>query len=246
MDEFINSLFKTGAFKFDESHVTENGVHEPYIINTKYLFGSKEEYEKMQQFIDNELKTESKSNIPLDVFEKVMNQYDNNELYKASIDYIRNWIETNVNLTYVDYISGGESADWYFSIILAYLLGKPHMTIYRDGTVVVTTSDFEEGNEVNKVEDARIMHISDVLNKGYFHCNYWFTAIRNIGSDVFWSISIVDLKEGGIDRIKEFNAEPLCLFQANENIFVRGLELGYLTGPQFSILRNYALNSNKF
>ena len=45
-------------------------------------------------------------------------------------------IKENINTEEIDYISGGERRDWYFSNIIAYLLKKPHVTIYKDLTTV--------------------------------------------------------------------------------------------------------------
>jgi len=42
------------------------------------------------------------------------------------------FIKNNIDVNEVDYISGGERRDWFFSPIIAKLLNKPHITIYKD------------------------------------------------------------------------------------------------------------------
>ena len=49
-----------------------------------------------------------------------------------------------------DYISGGERRDFFFSILPAYFLKKPHLTIFKDMSSVYSTNDFT--NTVNSSE----------------------------------------------------------------------------------------------
>lgn len=56
---------------------------------------------------------------------------------------MKNYIESHINVDEIDYISGGERRDWFFSNIIAYLLGKPHISIYKDLSTVVSDSKFE-------------------------------------------------------------------------------------------------------
>ena len=75
---------------------------------------------------------------------------------------------TSTVIDEIDYISGGERRDWFFSILVAYLLGKPHITIYKDLTTVVSTCDFEETTLVDSLPDKNIFHVTDLLNISSF------------------------------------------------------------------------------
>ena len=66
---------------------------------------------------------------------------------------MKEYIETNIGVENVDYISGGERRDWYFSNIMAYLLNKPHVTIYKDLTTVESNYNFENNTEVSSLEN---------------------------------------------------------------------------------------------
>ena len=82
--------------------------------------------------------------MPKNVFEKVLLQYNTNTIYKDVIDTMINMIKSNINIDEIDYISGGERRDWFFSNIIAYLLNKQHISIYKDLSAVVSDSKFAE------------------------------------------------------------------------------------------------------
>ena len=205
-NELVSLLFKTNAFKICEENKPfwyTSGKIGPYFVNTQFLYGSEDDANSLLNFIDKELAETEKTDIPGHLFEKVYEQYENNEIYKAVIDTLKDYISTNIDTNYINYVSGGERRDWYFSIMIAYLLGKPHITIYKDLTTVVSTCDFEESTEVTKLEGQRVLHIADLLNQASSFERAWIPAIRNLGSDIFWSAVIVDRMQGGDNLLKE-------------------------------------------
>ena len=242
-NELVSLLFKTDAFKICKENKPfwyTSGKIGPYFVHTQYLYGSAEDANNFLNFIDKELAEDEKVNIPGALFEKVNEQYENNNIYKAVIDTLRDYIATHIDTSYINYVSGGERRDWYFSIMIAYLLGKPHITIFKDLTTVVSTCDFEESTEVTKLQGQRVLHVADLLNQASSYERAWIPAIRNLGSDIFWSAVVVDRMQGGSELLKENHIEPLSTVQIDTTLFEKALELGIINSNQLGMLKRFA------
>lgn len=242
-NELVSLLFKTNAFKICEENKPfwyTSGKIGPYFVNTQFLYGSEKDANDLLSFIDTELTETEKTDIPGNLFEKVYEQYENNEIYRAVIDTLKDYIATHIDTSYINYVSGGERRDWYFSIMIAYLLGKPHITIFKDLTTVVSTCDFEESTEVTKLEGQRVLHVADLLNQASSFERAWIPAIRNLGSDIFWSAVVVDRMQGGSEFLKENRIESLSLVQIDTSLFKKALELGIINENQLGMLKRFA------
>ena len=88
----------------------------PYFINTHFIYGSEKDANELLSFIDECLS--DKISLPSKVFEKVLNQYETNSIYKDVIDTMKKYIEDNIDVSQIDYISGGERRDCFSQIFL--------------------------------------------------------------------------------------------------------------------------------
>ena len=141
MSDLVSYLFETNAIRFCEENKPfwyTSGKIGPYFINTHFVYGSEKDAVELLAFIDECLA--DKLSLPGKVFEKVLKQYQTNKIYKNVIDTMLKYIEDNINVCEIDYISGGERRDWFFSNIIAHLLKKPHLSIYKDLSVVAHLS----------------------------------------------------------------------------------------------------------
>ena len=133
MSDIISYLFETNAIKFCEENKPfwyTSGKIGPYFINTHFVYGNEDDAKSLLSFIDEQLS--DKMALPKNVFEKVLNQYQTNEIYKNVIDTMIDSIKSNIDIDEIDYVSGGERRDWFFSNIVSHLLNKPHISIYKD------------------------------------------------------------------------------------------------------------------
>ena len=147
MSEVTSYLFETKALKIcpeNKPFWYTSGKIGPYFINTHFIYGSEQEANELLKFIDEE--KENKQEMPKKVYEKTAQQYRTSKIYKAVIDEMKKKIEENINIDEIDFVSGGERRDWFFSYAIADLLGKPHITIFKDLSTVVTDS---KGNNIN-------------------------------------------------------------------------------------------------
>ena len=168
-----------------------------------------------------------------------MKQYENNQIYKTVVDSLKDFIETKIDLEAIDYISGGERRDWYFSLIIAYLLGKPHITIYKDLSAVVSTCDFEESTEVEKLTGKKVLHIADLLNTASSYLRSWIPAIKALEANITASVVVVDRMQGGGQVLNNLGISSLSLLQINETLFEKAKELGIINDAQLEMLNKF-------
>ena len=242
MSKLMSLLLETNAFKVAEENNPfwyTSGKIGPYFINADYLYGSEQDSKDLLAFIDSELENENKTDIPEHIFKKVLDHYNTNEIYKYVIDQMKDYIENNIGVDNIDYISGGERRDWYFSNIMAYLLNKPHVTIYKDLTTVVSNSDFSTSEPVSNIENKKFLHLADLLNQSASFTRAWIPAIKNLGSNIVWSIFAVDRMQGGTETLTNDGVKVHSLLQIDDSLFTTAKELGVINDEQLTMLRNF-------
>ena len=242
MSKLMSLLFETNAFKVAEENNPfwyTSGKIGPYFINADYLYGSEQDSKDLLAFIDSELENENKTDIPEHIFKKVLDHYNTNEIYKYVIDQMKDYIENNIGVDNIDYISGGERRDWYFSNIMAYLLNKPHVTIYKDLTTVLSNSDFTSSEPVESIEGKNFLHLADLLNQSASFTRAWIPAIKNLGSNIVWSIFAVDRMQGGTETLTNDGVKVHSLLQIDDSLFTTAKELGVINDEQLEMLRNF-------
>lgn len=242
MSKLMSLLFETNAFKVAEENNPfwyTSGKIGPYFINADYLYGSENDSKELLAFIDDELANQSKTDLPGHVFQKVLEHYNQNEIFKYVIDEMKSYIETNIGVENIDYISGGERRDWYFSNIMAYLLNKPHVTIYKDLTTILSNSDFTHSEPVSKIEGKKFLHLADLLNQSASFTRAWIPAIKNLGSSIVWSIFAVDRMQGGTETLTNDGVKVHSLLQIDDSLFTTAKDLGVINDEQLEMLRNF-------
>ena len=242
MNDLMSLLFKTNAFKVSDENNPfwyTSGKIGPYFINADYLYGSENDSKELLSFIDLELENESKEDIPNHIFNKVLEHYNSNEIYKYVIDQMVSYIKSNIDVNSIDYISGGERRDWYYSNILAHILNKPHVTIYKDLTTVVSDSNFESSSFTEKIEGKNFLHAADLLNQSASFTRAWIPAIKNLGSNIVWSIFAVDRMQGGTETLTNDGVKVYSLLQIDEKLFEKAFELNIINQDQLNMLKNF-------
>ena len=240
MSDIMSYLFETNAIRICEENKPfwyTSGKIGPYFVNTHFVYGSEKSATELLSFIDEALS--DKITLPKKVFEKVLQQYNENEIYKNVINTMKEYIEKNVDIAEIDYISGGERRDWFFSNIIAYLLNKPHISIYKDLSTVVSSSDFKNSEIITKLENKKVLHIADLITVASSYLRAWIPAIKNLGSNICWSCVVVDRMQGGKDKIEAEGIKSLSLVNIDENLFQKALDLKIINENQLQMLNNF-------
>lgn len=246
MSNLMSYLFETNAIRFCEENKPfwyTSGKIGPYFINTHFVYGNEKDAVELLSFIDECLA--DKLTLPGKVFEKVLKQYETNEIYKNVIDTMKNYIEENIDVSEIDYVSGGERRDWFFSNMISYLLKKPHLSIYKDLSVVESDCKFEYTQAIDSLEGKKVLHIADLITVASSYIRAWIPAIRNLGSNICWSCVVVDRMQGGKDKIEDEGVKSLSLVQVDKNLFRKALELNIINESQVDMLDAFFENPDE-
>ncbi|MCI9365546.1 MAG: orotate phosphoribosyltransferase [Clostridia bacterium] len=240
MSNLVSYLFKTNAFKVcpdNKPFWYTSGKIGPYFINTHFLYGSEESAVNFLNFID--IEKDNKIELPKKVLDKTLAQYNSNSIYKEVIDEMISFIKSHINIDEIDYVSGGERRDWFFSNVVSYLLEKPHITIFKDLSTVISTPDFEETKVISELKGKKVLHVADLVTAASSYVRAWIPAIQNLGSEIVWSTVVVDRMQGGNDRLKSLGIDAYSLVQIAPDMFKTALDLGIISEDQNIMLNKF-------
>jgi orotate phosphoribosyltransferase len=237
----VKGLFETDAVRIcgeNKPFWYTSGKIGPYYINTHFLFGSEAAANNLLTLIDKE-----KSSAPilhLKLFDAVMNKYNNDPIYKSLIDDMISYIKDNVNLSEIKYISGGERRDWFFSIIIAHFLNKPHITIFKDLSMVLL--DKGQTCEVPDLNGSEVLHIADLITEASSYERAWVPAIKSAGGRISVSLVVIDRKQGGKELLESLGVVSLAMAGIDLKLFDKALEMNYINQSQFDMVKAYIEN----
>lgn len=240
MSNLVSYLFKTNAFKVcpdNKPFWYTSGKIGPYFINTHFLYGSEDSAVEFLNFID--LEKDNKLELPKKVLDKTLAQYNSNDIYKEVIDEMVSFIKSHIDINEIDYVSGGERRDWFFSDIVAYLLGKPHITVFKDLSTVISTSNFEETSAMSDLNGKKVLHVADLVTAASSYVRAWIPAVQSLGAEIVWSVVVVDRMQGGNDRLKSLGIDAYSLVQIAPDMFKKALNLGIISEKQHVMLNKF-------
>lgn len=236
--ELIGYLFKTKAIRVcpkDKPFWYTSGKIGPYYVNTHFLYGSEENANDFLAEIDR-LK-EDKLSCSKEFHSISKHNYETNEVFKGTIDALTAYVKENLDIEKIDYISGGERRDWFFSFMVAELLGKPHITLFKDLSAVLY--DNGASKEVSNLNNANVLHIADLITTASSYERAWVPAIRSIKGSIKWSLVVVDRLQGGEEILRDLGVESHALVNIDSNIFIKAREAGYIDEAQLSLVLDY-------
>ena len=240
MSNIISYLFETKAVKFCEENkpfFLTSGTISPYFVNTHFLYGDEKQATEFLSYIDTLLA--DRINLPKKVFEKVKAQYEENEIFKYTIDTMLEAIKNNVDIDEIDYISGGERRDWYFSNMIAYLLKKPHITLFKDMEAFVSPYDFSSTEKITDLNGKTVLNASDLVTAASNYVRSWIPAIKNLNGKLLWTCYVVDRKQGGTEVLENEGIKTIPLAFVDDSLFEKAYELGIVNQGQLEMLKGF-------
>lgn len=248
MNTIVSYLLDTNAFKIcpkDKPFWYTSGKIGPYFINAQFLYGSENDANTFLDFINSELENSNKLDIPKNIFEKVYSQYQTNSIYQDVINQMKIFIENNINIDEIDYISGGERRDWYFSNIIANLLNKPHITIFKDLSTIVSSYDFSNTYELTSLKNKKVLHIADLLNQASSYIRAWVPAIEKLDGKIVWSMVAVDRMQGGKQKLENLGINSLAMVEIKPELFIQIHNMGIINDSQLKMLNDFYKNPDE-
>lgn len=240
MKDLVSCLFETKALKVspeDNPFWYTSGKLGPYYINTHFLYGGEEKANELLSLID--AAKEDMINCPKAVFDKVLENYKTDENFKKVVDITVDYIKTNIDLSEFEYVSGGERRDWFFSMIVAHILKKPHITIYKDLQTVSSDCNFDKTDEVKDLNSAKVLHVADLITVASSYERAWIPAIHNLNADIVSSVSIVDRLQGGKEILNAAGIDSHSLINIDKDLFNLAEQQGLINKEQHNIISDY-------
>lgn len=253
MSNILSYLFETNAIKFckeNEPFWYTSGKIGPYFFNAQYVYGGEAESAEFLNYITEELALikDNKSNkldLPKKLFDKVQEEYNSNKIYNDVINQMKDYIEKNIGIDNFEYISGGERRDWYFSVILANLLNKKHLTVFKDMSALVSNSNFSETQNISDLNGAKVLHLADLITTASSYIKMWVPIINNLNGKMENSLVIIDRNQGGKDNLKEVGVTSHALVTVDKTLFQKALELGFINEEQLNMINKYFDNPDE-
>jgi len=171
-------------------------------------------------------------------------------MYETS-DTFRNCIDELVNAAKdleFDYISGGERRDFFFSMLPAYLLKVPHLTIYKDMSAVYTSYDMTNGTAASEADlkGKKALHIADLITEASSYERAWIPVIRGLGSDITDTIAVVDRHQNGRAVLDSLGVNMITLTGINRELFDEALQKGVINAQQKELVMSFLDSPEKY
>jgi hypothetical protein len=170
--------------------------------------------------------------------------YNTDGHYKSVIDYILETISEKFDMDSIDYVSGGERRDWFFSFIAAYLLDKPHLTIYKN-LIVMKAKNGSTDRVIGK-HGGNVLHISDLVTKGSSYIKYWLPALDMHGFDMTTTFTVVDRNQGGDLNLEKEGVDFACGAKFGKKLFEEAFAEGIITKSQKEMIASYMEDPEAF
>jgi hypothetical protein len=242
--KLVNWLFQTKAVRVcpeNKPFWYTSGTIGPYYINTHFLYGSEKKALELLEKIDA-FKAD-KLGCPGKLLPLIEENYRSDKIFKGLIDTMLEFVRNNIDLDSIGYISGGERRDWFFSLLLAKKLGKPHITIYKDLSTVISHND--ETSPTVSINGANVLHIADLITEASSYERAWIPAVKNICGQLKCSLVVVDRLQGGGELLEKNDVCSFALVSIDKKFFHNALEMELISKGQYDMLLKYIANPRK-
>ena len=241
-DKIIEALFETKAVRVapeNQPFWYTSGRLGPFFINTHFLLENEAAAGEVLKRIEKAI-ADNKLTAPEEIFDMMLAYYNKGGTFKMVSDKLA---EEASKLDF-DYISGGERRDYFFSMMPAYLLKKPHLTIYKDMTSVYSESIEGPAVDVKDIDlkGKKALHIADLITEASSYERAWIPVIRGLGSDITDTVAVVDRHQNGREVLKGLGVELHALTGINAELFDEAKANGVINDAQKDMIMHFLEN----
>lgn len=245
-NQIISDLFKTNAVRVapaDSPFWYTSGKLGPFYINTHFLLHDEEIANGVLKHIERSI-AEDRLTAPKEIFGVLYGLYHVSPSYKNVIDSI----VKEAKKYKFDIISGGERRDFIFSMVPAYLMGKAHLTIYKDMTAVYSTSNYHETVNASDVvlRGKTSLHIADLITEASSYERAWVPVLKIQEVKITDTIAVVDRHQGGEAVLKNLGVNMDTLVGIDKELFTEALELGVINKDQYDLVLSFIEDPDKY
>ncbi len=241
----ISWLFETDAVRVcpeGQPFWYTSGKLGPFYINTQFLYGSEAAANSLLKTIE-----EACAGDKLAFYDKVWAdisaQLESCPIFSQLIDLLT---EAAKKMD-VDFISGGERRDFFFSMPVAKKLGMGHLSIFKDLSSVYTDAngvsmDPAQANLAGK----KSVHIADLITVASSYIRAWIPAVEALGAKIAYSLAVVDRDQGGTEILANAGCPLTTLITIKPELFEQAKALGRVTDAQVELVNSFIADPDKF
>lgn len=241
----ISWLFETDAVRVcpeGQPFWYTSGKLGPFYINTQFLYGSEQAANALLATIE-EACAGDKLAFYDKVYAQIAAQLESCTIYAQLIDLLTD----AARKMDVDFVSGGERRDFFFSMPVARKLGLGHLSIFKDLSTVYTDAngvsmDSAKANLAGK----RSVHIADLITVASSYVRAWIPAVRALGAEIAYSLAVVDRDQGGSKILADAGCPLTTLVTIHPSLFETALRMGRITPKQLDLILAFIADPDKF
>ena len=241
----ISWLFETDAVRVcpeGQPFWYTSGKLGPFYINTQFLYGSEAAANALLKTIEEACAGEKLAFYDK-VWADISAQLESCKIFSDLIDLLTE----QARKMDVDFISGGERRDFFFSMPVAKKLGLGHLSIFKDLSCVYTDAngvsmDPAEANLAGK----KSVHIADLITVASSYIRAWIPAVEALGAKIAYSLAVVDRDQGGSQILADAGCPLTTLITIKPELFAQALAMGRVTEAQVELVNSFIADPDKF
>lgn len=241
----ISWLFETDAVRVcpeGQPFWYTSGKLGPFYINTQFLYGSEAAANSLLKTIEEACAGEKLAFYDK-VWADISAQLASCPIYAQLIDLLT---EAAAKLD-VDFVSGGERRDFFFSMPVARKLGLGHLSIFKDLSCVYTDKDGVSMDAVQAgLAGKKSVHIADLITVASSYIRAWIPAVESLGARIAYSLAVVDRDQGGSDILAKAGCPLTTLVTIKPELFEQAKALGRVTDAQVALVNSFIADPDKF
>ena len=241
----ISWLFETDAVRVcpeGQPFWYTSGKLGPFYINTQFLYGSEAAANSLLKTIEEACAGEKLAFYDK-VWADISAQLESCPIFSQLIDLMTE----EARKLDVDFVSGGERRDFFFSMPVAKKLGRGHLSIFKDLSCVYTdengvSMDPSEANLAGK----KSVHIADLITVASSYIRAWIPAVEALGAKIAYSLAVVDRDQGGSEILEKAGCPLTTLVVIKPELFEQAKKLGRVTDAQIELVNSFIADPDKF
>ncbi len=241
----ISWLFETDAVRVcpeGQPFWYTSGKLGPFYINTQFLYGSEADANRLLAVIE-----EACAGDKLAFYDKVWAdisaQLESCPIFAQLIDLL---CEEAKKMD-VDFISGGERRDYFFSMPVARKLGMGHLSIFKDlSTVYTDANGVSMPSEAANLAGKKSVHIADLITVASSYIRAWIPAVEALGAKIAYSLAVVDRDQGGSQILADAGCPLTTLVVIKKELFETAKQLGRVNDEQIALINSFIADPDQF
>ncbi|MBQ8619403.1 MAG: orotate phosphoribosyltransferase [Clostridia bacterium] len=241
----ISWLFETDAVRVcpeGQPFWYTSGKLGPFYINTQFLYGSEAAANALLKTIEEACAGEKLAFYDK-VWADISAQLESCPIFSQLIDLLTE----EARKLDVDFVSGGERRDFFFSMPVAKKLGLGHLSIFKDLSCVYTdengvSMDPAQANLAGK----KSVHIADLITVASSYIRAWIPAVEAQGAKIAYSLAVVDRDQGGSEILQKAGCPLTTLITIKPELFEQAKKLGRVTDAQIELVNSFIADPDKF